>query len=311
VSAHTGVYAYSNWLGGHSPPPRPLLAVIWVFGFFLIVFFREEKEKWYIRAGGLLCVISFGLALIFLNNPRLLYHTLRGFDQTEKSRLLTQLDTPDLPLTSLLPSTANIDWRQASWSTLAAWGLIAFAVLVIFTAHAGRKRHAIEDQRDKAIWNRRTLVFYCAVFIGGLLFWKWADLVPVDGEVYYEGPREHSIYFRDRDTCWIEGQGFWVKGDKKTRIYLLSSFKINNLQIVMRGRSGNRLIFSAGGKEYARRIDATDKLKFAVEKPAGWKWKGRYLYSLSFESLGGWIPRDVSGGPDTRYLGFFVKMFPS
>jgi len=79
----------------------------------------------------------------------------------------------------------------------------------------------------------------------------------------------------------------------------------------MRGLSGNRLRFTVGEQAYAHDIGPEHKVKVTIVPEEGRTWKGRFLYDLSFTSIGGWIPAERDGGTDTRHLGFFVKMFPS
>jgi len=312
LAAHLMVYAYSTWVGGHSPPPRPLVSVIWIFGFFLIVFFTEEKHRGYVLAGRFLALLSFGLALIFLTHPGLLYHTLLGSHIGEKSRLLTQLESPALPLTRLFPSTAYIDWGQAAWMTLVIWGLLALVIFLVILNHAGRGHASVQVERpDILSWRKKECIVYVLLIIGGLLFWRWAALVPVDREIYYEGPLAHHVCFLDTDTCWIAERGFWVNGNATTEIYLITPFRMNRLRLVMRGLSGNRLRFTIGAQAHAHDIGADHKVKVTVKPPEGRKWKGRHLYTLSFTSIGDWVPSETDGSTDDRRLGFFVKMFPS
>ena len=312
LAAHLLVYAYSTWVGGHSPPPRPLVSVTWIFGFFLIVFFMEEKHRGYVLAKRFLVILSFGLSLIFLTRPGLLYHVILGINPAEKSKFLSQLESPALPFTKLFPSIANIDWSKAEWIPIAVWGMMLMAFLLISLHHVWRRHDVAQGQGSEALfWSRKECLVYVLFIVCGFLFWKWAGLVPVDQEIYYKGPMEHHAYIPDTSTCWIAEQGFWVKADATTKIYLLTSYRINRLLLVMRGLSGNRLRFAIGDQAYDHDIGVSNKVKVTIEQPEGQKWKGRFIYSLSFTSIGGWVPREISGDSDIRNLGFFVKMFPS
>jgi hypothetical protein len=312
LAAHLMVYAYSSWVGGHSPPPRPLVSVIWILGFFLIAFFREEKPRACVLAGRLLALLSFGLALIFLTHPGLLYHTLLGAHLGEKSRFLSQLESPALPFTRLFPSLVYVDWREAAWLTLAVWGILALGAVLLIIFRARKRPGGLPGEGgDTRFWSRREVFVYTLLIVGGLLFWRWAALVPVDREVAYEGPLPHQVCFLDPGTCWIEAQGFWVNSDATTKIYLITPFRMNQVRLVMRGLEGNRLRFSIGDRTYDHGIGADQKVRVTVPAPEGRPWKGRFIYTLSFTSIGGWVPADTLGGTDHRHLGFFVKMFPS
>jgi hypothetical protein len=140
-------------------------------------------------------------------------------------------------------------------------------------------------------------------------------------------------YFLDDNVHQLEGDGFWVRGRSRADFMLRAparteittegdvprSLRIRELTVHLEtGARPNRVTVDVGTGAQVVEIPAHDRRSITLAMPDGVpyhlepEFPMNYVYMMSIESEGGFIPMFSGFGPlDFRYLGIFVRVVPT
>jgi hypothetical protein len=138
-------------------------------------------------------------------------------------------------------------------------------------------------------------------------------------------------YFLDDNAYNRETDAFWVRGESRTEIMLkapvvtesrdggevVRPLRMPSVDLQLEGGAvPNRVTIKTGVGGWVVEIPAHDRRSVIVDMPDGLPYKPfpelptNYVYLLSIASETGFIPMFASGGPDSRFLGVFVRLIP-
>jgi len=126
-------YAFLTQRGGYAPQARPLIAVFWVIGIFLVSFFIYNKKNFFNFLAYIGTIISIVVIILILKDPHALYQPTTHEITIREGRLfLTNFNNLHFSLTSFLPSFIKIDNSGYLPNYLWAGFLLIFIISYIF-----------------------------------------------------------------------------------------------------------------------------------------------------------------------------------
>ncbi|MGH9383639.1 MAG: hypothetical protein ACRD2N_05065 [Vicinamibacterales bacterium] len=137
-------------------------------------------------------------------------------------------------------------------------------------------------------------------------------------------------YFLDDNIYNREGDAFWVRGQSRGDLLLRApiaietvaevparSLRIGRLEVHLEtGPVANRVTVTSDAETRVVDMAASTQQSFVLQMPRGLPYRynpefpTNYVYNLSIESEGGFIPFFHNGANDTRYLGVMVRLVP-
>lgn len=278
--------------GGHSPPGRVILPIIWFFiiptGWALAKGLKRGRE---IFAG--LVILSLSIAIILLVNPGLLYHDF----QIPSSRLLAWISSPFLDLVKLFPSISNKHFENIG--TTLIWAGVCIGTLSLFSL---RKQGEKKDQRN-------TFAGVAPLTIA-LLVLLWAFLAktpPLQPEPFSTGDDDIYIWF-ERGEVFTGPEAFWVKTGKIERCYLIGPHPIQWIEMRFRSIVPNKVVIHEELYRSTLPLIERKNARGVVRLVHGFSWLGLHVSCFSIESTSG-VPEGkefIEG--DSRPLGIEVRV---
>lgn len=140
-----------------------------------------------------------------------------------------------------------------------------------------------------------------------------------------------TAYFLDDNAYNREGDAFWVRGESRADVMLRApaplettpdgerprALTVPRLEVRLEaGPRPNRVTVTTGAVTQVVDVPANDARTIVVPMGEGLPYKPfpenptNYVYVVSIESGGGFIPMFENGGRDTRFLGVFVRLTP-
>jgi len=296
--------SFTHLWGGHCPPGRLLLPIMWVIALFMAAALTGEFG----RTGRSILTGTIGLsiltALAGLRDPWLLYHdnpytVLTG--PGTSSRLLTSLSNSLVDLTALVPELVSP--AKINGPVLAGWLLAAALVTFIFVK---RRNRAPNAQGKIPLAVHGAIVLVLSILVVGYAFSniRLASSSSAGGDGV-------EIFFQDGNTYGMEEGGFWTKASLETTVLIRSSRPLAQIEMGLSSPVPGRTTVQAGMKERTAVRLKKDPSASVMEfrSPVGFRWRAGYFYSLQVRDSAGFVPHELDRNvPDARRLGVFVKL---
>jgi len=287
--------------GGYCPPGRTLLPVFWIAALFMAhSFSRKEEEIVLVKRG--LGALTILMTVLLLQNPTLLYHDNLGnpySDQGIQSNLLSSLSNSFIDFHKWAPSLSHEE--KLYWPTLVVWILAAAALTGALIIHRRRRT----DISPQGSLNKQVVrIFFLGTFVVGYVFFN-VQL----GESRTAEQGNLLMHFQDENTYGEEEKGFWIKGESGSRIIVSSLRPANAISIHSSSPSTRKTSIRVGpmksGFVYQNKGEETS----LFASPVGFRWKGRYLYTVQIREKGGFYPYRMDRRiQDNRFLGVFIRI---
>lgn len=288
--------------GGYCPPGRALLPVLWAGGLLLAWVMPQKNETVVLLRRGVIA-LSLLLTSLCLLNPWLLYHDQLGNAESKagvQSLLLSDLSNSFVDFRRWIPALSSTEYFY--WPTLVVW-ILAASALTAAVVILRKPRAEITPQRAL---NRQIAPVLLVISV--VVAYTFFDVRIENGRTY--GKAGYRIFFQDGNAYDEEKEGgFWVKGKGKTSVIIstpepVEAIAVHSSSPVMRETS---IRAGASEKRTVRKYPGEDTRVFT--SPAGFPWKGEYLYSVRIAEKEGFTPFQIdSRVRDNRFLGVFIRI---
>jgi len=135
------------------------------------------------------------------------------------------------------------------------------------------------------------------------------DSLPTNVDPSRKGIRfpGYLMYFVDYNS-WVEGDGFWVKGQSRAEAICKTRDKINSLLVkVANGMEENEVNLFFGGQSLKTSLKPLEIKKFVLDNPSPFVFRDLLFYRLKIRSLSGYIPQFVGEKDDNRFHGCHIS----
>ena len=117
-----------------------------------------------------------------------------------------------------------------------------------------------------------------------------------------------QVYFLDDNAYPREGEWFWLRGDSRADIIIKTVDAAARLRLAVRaGAVPATIAMEAAGGSVSKALKPGEDAILELQLPRGFPYEGARAWSISMEVTGGFVPMFVTGEPDSRYLGVYVK----
>jgi hypothetical protein len=151
----------AGW-GGYSVMNRPVMAVIWCLGIFMLFGLISFRGPLAVALRNGFFVLSFILVGLYLKEPLLLYHPMAYRYQELRSNLLYVYSSAFLDLTSLFPAMMGTDKNP---KVTLFWAGVTLTLLVLCYYESKKK---VGEYGGMGVWR-------CGGMYGGAGVWKYGS----------------------------------------------------------------------------------------------------------------------------------------
>jgi len=138
-----------------------------------------------------------------------------------------------------------------------------------------------------------------------------------------------TAYFLDDSTYDLEGEWFWVRGERTAQIIVrapvrtrpdgsVESLRLRHLTVEVRsGDVANEVTIQTGGNESRLSLEPHGSATATIKTGSGLPYKPmpelptNYVYLVTIRSKTGFTPLFTSGTGDSRHLGAMIRLSPS
>jgi hypothetical protein len=298
---------YFYW-GGHCPPGRPLLPVLWIPALFMAGAFTFSRNRVASVVRDVLLAVGFFIAAVFIQNPRLLFHDSLSSPRASlalgmDSQFLAKFSNIVIDWRTLVPSLSSPLSENVDWIPLLIWIPAVLGVAALFLL--SQKPGAPESP------HRSLRVHLCAVALLSVFLIANASLdIRLEKEPILKGS-DYEVFAQDENTYPVELGGFWVKGKSKADLIIRTpqpavKFRLS-LTSPVEGKARVRLARET--KQVERKWRSSPEQSIVFSSARGFPWKGSILYRLRIEEDGGFFPSKIDpDSQDKRFLGVFVRI---
>lgn len=289
--------------GGYCPPGRTLLPVLWIMALLMAYAFAKNRNRKSIIITKILILLSFLMTLIFVNNPKLLYHENLSFSWSQNgifSNFLTSISNFFIDFKKVVPTLASKE--NFSWIPLILWIFAAISITFIFL---NKKKTRGQIKSVVKINTHLTYVLILSMSVITYMFFN----IHLDDKHFYKN-RTYQLYFQDENNYGKELDGFWTKGKSTTEVLVKSPGKASEISLSLSSRVGGKTIIQVGRLKRTINLNKGNRFKktVAFASPVGFPWKGEYLYHIKIKEDKGFIPNKLdSRTKDNRFLGVFIQ----
>lgn len=289
--------------GGYCPPGRTLLPVLWIMALLMAYAFAKNRNRKSIIITKILILLSFLMTLIFVNNPKLLYHENLSFSWSQNgifSNFLTSISNFFIDFKKVVPTLASKE--NFSWIPLILWIFAAITITFIFL---NKKKTRGQIKSVVKINTHLTYVLILSMSVITYMFFN----IHLDDKHFYKN-RTYQLYFQDENNYGKELDGFWTKGKSTTEVLVKSPGKASEISLSLSSRVGGKTIIQVGRLKRTINLNKGNRFKktVAFPSPVGFPWKGEYLYYIKIKEDKGFIPNKLdSRTKDNRFLGVFIQ----
>ncbi|MHB8095457.1 MAG: hypothetical protein ACYDH0_11015 [Candidatus Aminicenantales bacterium] len=294
--------AYRVW-GGHCPPGRLLVPVIWIPGVFLAVVFSAGKSR---MRNAILCGtigLSAATALAGILEPRLFYYdnlyaAFPGPDTFNK--LLSSLSNSMIDFRNWAPSFDN--WKALMSPATASWLIAAAIAVFIFARRSGTE--AAPARRFSAAGHAAVILALSIAILGYAFFnVRTGQRAPLAGGV--------EVLFQDENTHGMEPVGFWTRGTSAATVLIRAPERLSRIRVVLASPVAGRTSVQAGMAERAVVRPEKNAPPATIEflSPVGFHRPDGYYYSLRIRDSSSFVPYQLDNRVgDNRTLGVQVSL---
>ncbi len=303
-----GVYwlmgAAAFYLGGYSPPGRPLLPVTWILAAFISVALASPTGRFAALVEGSLAGLSALIAGFALSSPELLYNLNVGPQAGNVA-----------PESNFLAAAGNLFFDPKKWTPslspsgtlggrpLAVWVL---ALLLVTALVLWPHKRRIASRAFFRPAGRATIVLASSILFLMVVFFN----VRLENPVFYKA-EGYELCFQDRNQFGPEQGGFWTKGTAATSVVLKSPTRLSKITLSLSSEVRGQTEVQADRFRASVRHDPkrSSECTLVFSSPRGFPWKGAYLYLIRVRERSAFVPHRLDGRvQDNRTLGVFVKI---
>jgi len=293
---------YRVW-GGHCPPGRLLVPVIWIPGAFLAAAFSAAKSR---TGNAILCGtigLSAAAALAGVMEPRLFYYenlyaAFPGPDAYNK--LLSSLSNSMIDFRNWAPSFD--DWKALASPASAVWLIAAAVAVFVFARRSGES--AGPARRFGAAGHAAAFLALAAAILGYAFFnVRDGRRAPLGGGA--------EILFQDENTHGMEPEGFWTRGTSAATVLIRAPERLSRIRVVLSSPVAGRTSIQAGMAEKAVVRPGKNELPATIDfpSPVGFRRRDGYYYSLRIRDSSSFVPYRLDNRVgDNRSLGVQVSV---
>jgi len=298
------IFSAIKYWGGHCPPGRPIISVLWILVLFLAIALAEKQgglRKTMKNAG-----IALSLLIVWgaLKDPWIFYHEQYASELGGEflfSKLTRALSNSFVQFHNLMPSLKELE--VLNWLTLAIW-IIAICIIVVIYIKKTEK----EEPQTPSF---KIVGHVCFVFLFSslLLTYVFFD-IHIDKKEVFEG-QKFELCFQDDNHFGKEIGGFWTKGERKTSVILKSPQPLSTIHLTLNSSvEGVTSVQVGSSKKKMKRMRSTGLSKSATfTSIKGFPMRKGYMYYITIKDSSGFVPYQLDRNvKDNRYLGVFVQI---
>ena len=285
------LYGLTGFGGGHSPPSRSLMPVLFLFITPAAIMLKNGlgllREVF-----SFLVLVSLALALILILNPASLYHDFH----VAESGILSWFSSPLADFAKVFPSINNKHFEN--WNVTWIWSIFWIVLAIGFSISAGR-----QPKRFSIAAGSSTLFLVLLLFILSFSI----KLPPTIKERFVSARVPASISF-PVENSFIDQEGFWVKTGRKQSCFLVSKEDFNILDLHLRSVVPNDVILSNGLD--SRELKFVKSLRTRIEARAmgGFRVGDFFVKHFTVTSVSGNPAGLKMNNGDSRPLGVEVRL---
>ncbi len=298
---------YFYW-GGHSPPARPLLPVLWILALFMAGAFAFSRDHAALVVRNVLVAIGFFMTAIFIRNPSLLFHESLTNPRSSislgmTSHFLARFSNIFIDWRTLVPSLSAPLRENVNWIPLLIWIPTVLGMAALFLRS---KKPKAQESPPRSLPVHLSAVALLSVLLIANAFLN----IRLENGFILKG-KEYEVFAQDENSYRKELGGFWVKGKSKAALIIKTTEPAAKISLTLscptKGKTMVRLARQTKQVERKSRTGLAQSIVFA--SPQGFSWKGSYFYRLQIEENSGFYPSMIDrDSKDNRFLGVFIRI---
>lgn len=303
LASHAGLYAASQVPGGHGPPARPLMAVLWTLAPALGVGLAACAGGRTVAAlRGALVALAAALTAAYAARPELLPHDFG----VPASWLLRDLFPAGTETWRAFPLLINVP--SPPWAVAAAW-LVAGAALCTWLFRHGRRAASTGGRWAHRRWGRAAAL--CAVVaLSGLGLWSRAEVVVSDRHEGMTVEPGYRVLVAQAipERAWVEPRGVWAAPGGWRQFVLLSERPLERVDVALSALVATPVVADLQGAAASGMIGPDAVLRVGLQPAPGWPWRGYRAYRLTLWAAEGASPSRLGPSRDHRLLGVYLRL---
>ncbi len=298
---------YFYW-GGHSPPARPLLPVLWILALFMAGAFAFSRDHAALVVRNVLVAIGFFMTAIFIRNPSLLFHESLTNPRSSislgmTSHFLARFSNIFIDWRTLVPSLSAPLRENVNWIPLLIWIPTVLGMAALFLRS---KKPKAQESPPRSLPVHLSAVALLSVLLIANAFLN----IRLENGFILKG-KEYEVFAQDENSYRKELGGFWVKGKSKAALIIKTTEPAAKISLTLscptKGKTMVRLARQTKQVERKSRTGLAQSIVFS--SPQGFSWKGSYFYRLQIEEDNGFYPSMIDrDSKDNRFLGVFIRI---
>ncbi|MEW5900770.1 MAG: hypothetical protein AB1715_04835 [Acidobacteriota bacterium] len=298
----------THYWAGFCPPGRPLLPVVWIPAVFISWALTVGPTKTALAIRYILMALSFIVVIVSLPNPRILYHEGLSMPSVAaqvdpSAHLLSGLDNLLFDGNKIIPVLSSPVPGQRTWRPLVFWLLIVAGIVGISVVPIKASAPA---RGSPSLILPIVLVFFLSLAILTLTFFH----VRLENG-FIAGDNAAELYPQDKNCFGEELEGFWVRGESRSRLVLKTAIPVREVSVSLRSPVEGKVSLRLGNLKRVTKHGgpAGNEQSVSFSSPRGFRWKGSYLYSLEVKEERGFYPYLIDkNSKDRRFLGVFLRL---
>lgn len=297
LASYLGPYALSQQLGGHSPPARPVMAVLWILALPLAAGLGMLGTRLAAGAQGALVALGAGVTAYFLWDPLLLPHDYG----VSASWMLRSVSPLGWEVWRWFPTWVNAGGYP--WLTNALWAAVLLALVLVLGRGVAAAMSTCRAA-DRTAWAAATGTGVVLVVLG-----LAAAAVPLtdryQGREVVPGVQAWTIQARP-ETSWVEPGGVWGSPGSRRAFVLTAGVPLSGVELRVRTMVPTEYDLACGTWSASGASDASAG-NLRMRPGAGRAWRGGVAYRGWMRAAVGAAPAAVEGGDDWRLLGVLAE----
>lgn len=157
------VYSFLTHRGGFCPAGRPLVAIIWVLGYFLAYFYGYNRSGVYRKVATILVLVSIFILIYLIENPMAVYQATTHNIKERTADLTRAISNVYIDLGLFYPSFLKLDGEY--WIANYVWVIMIVLILVHYSkVWEGQYRYEAKGSNLKYfIMYLVVLIYFCGV----------------------------------------------------------------------------------------------------------------------------------------------------
>lgn len=267
------VYSFLTHRGGFCPAARPLVAIIWVFGYFLAYFYEYNRSLVYRKVASILVLVSIFTLIYLIENPLAVYQATTHSITERSSDLTRAISNIYVDLWLFYPSFLKL--KGGYWIANYIWVIIIILILIHYSK--AWKGGGIDEVRG-SILGCFIMYLVAVIYFCGVPQFTLRNWICEEKAVGYV-----KICANDRKIV-VEDGGSSYYSEAKTLILLIeSSSALKQAEIVFDKTKNLPVRISYFDRLVSSYSEAKDKVSIRLFK--SYEAKGKIYYLMKFESL--------------------------